>query len=151
MLILLNNFLSFITVSLVLLNLFLESSEHSFLRLWCFRFISLNVCVVFCLNFIRGILEFICKFANETTELLVSAGAFFITLRTIIGCLLFNNYLLNDLWLFLVRELSIFTIRLWFITSDLYLLWYSSILWCWRCYWCFRSFYSLRLKRVIKR
>lgn len=107
MLILLDYFLSFITVSLVLLNLFLESSKHSFLRLWRFLFICLNVCVVFRLIFIWRILEFVSKFANETAELFVTICAFIIALRSAIGWLLFDNYLLNYLRLFLVWELSI--------------------------------------------
>jgi len=102
MLVLLDNFLSFVAVSLVLLNLFLESCKHSFLWLRCFRFLSLYVSVVLRLVFIGIIFEFIGKFANEAAELLVGTACFVITLRRRGRGLLLNNYLINDLRLLLV-------------------------------------------------
>jgi hypothetical protein len=150
MLVLLDHFLSFVAVGLVLLNLFLESCKHSFPWLWCFRFLSLNVCAVFRLIFIGIIFEFICEFTNEATELLVSTTGFVIALRCRVRCLLLDNYLFNDLRLLLIWQFSSFCLWICFTVSLWYLLWYSCILSCWLCYHCFWSFDFLRFKRIIK-
>jgi len=139
MLIFLDNFFSFFTVCLILMNLLLESSEHSFFGLGCFFFCCLDIIHFF--FWLLVFLEFRSELAYETSKLIISFTWFFRFIRWW-GCLrgsrIFILHFIDHL-----RILGNLTIRraLFFLFGR-FLLFLRFL-----CWLIFRFFYSCCISR----
>jgi len=116
MLVLLNNFLSLLTVCFILWNLFLESCKHSFFRLRWFFSTHLHIIILFLrLLFSFWSLIFPGKFAYETPKLFVSFRTPILIIIFIWNRyrwrLLFNLNFINYLWNLTIRKMYFF---IWF-------------------------------------